>query len=321
MAANAVAPLLAHRTRGSVPLPDLNTQVHGLLTEQNSRWFGDCDVSGIFTPNPHAAPGQPLHEAFRRSYAAAADKTIRVVFHGTSEANIGPISLFGLDPKLRKRQLLGTGDYFSAQFKQAVPYCTSSRAGRLLVFAILTDPSGITLDREDVVVVHKTAHQLPLGTVRFSLTPDQHGAYRAIVALQRYVVSLPGGVEEKREAAARAQTSGTLLKDASKFLPAALPAEELPAVVRTFFGVQFTAARRGVEVAATRVGRGKRKLDGTVVSAPVETYRVHTVAAPKGVKPGQDVLLNVANAPQIDMVRFKMPEAYGARLFVRVPDA
>ena len=55
--------------------------------------------------------------------------------------------------------------YFGKNFFTSLVYCTGKC---ILVFAILRDPSGITTETKDVIVVHKPEHQIPLFTVRFS---------------------------------------------------------------------------------------------------------------------------------------------------------
>jgi hypothetical protein len=57
--------------------------------------------------NPHAAPGAPLYERFVAARARCADPSVALAFHGTPEANVQSICARGLDPRRRKRQVLG----------------------------------------------------------------------------------------------------------------------------------------------------------------------------------------------------------------------
>ena len=59
--------------------------------------------------NPHAAPGTPLYARFAAALASVADKRVKLVFHGTPEANVDAILRDGLDPSLRRGQALGKG--------------------------------------------------------------------------------------------------------------------------------------------------------------------------------------------------------------------
>jgi hypothetical protein len=63
-------------------------------------------VAGV-EANPHAAPGAPLYARFVAARARCADASVALVFHGTPEANVESICERGLDPRRRKRQLLG----------------------------------------------------------------------------------------------------------------------------------------------------------------------------------------------------------------------
>jgi hypothetical protein len=126
---------------------------------------GGClAVVGEPAPNPHAAAGQPLYEAFLQAWVES-NMAVRLVFHGTAEANVDAICAAGLDPKFRRGQAYGKGEYFADDALVSIPYCKGGKA--MLVFAVLTDPSGMTYDQGGIVVVHKPEHQLPLFVVRF----------------------------------------------------------------------------------------------------------------------------------------------------------
>jgi len=116
--------------------------------------------------NPASAPGQALYERFLEAWTET-DMKVRLVFHGTPEANIPAIFREGLDPKRRTGQAFGKGEYFGATAAVSAPYCRG-QGTRLIVFAVLTDPSGITVENANIVVVHKPEHQLPLASAAFA---------------------------------------------------------------------------------------------------------------------------------------------------------
>jgi hypothetical protein len=73
--------------------------------------------------NPHAAPGAPLYARFVAARARCADPSVALAFHGTPEANVESICARGLDPRRRKRQVLG-----AAARRRAQGSCSSRRA-------------------------------------------------------------------------------------------------------------------------------------------------------------------------------------------------
>jgi len=116
--------------------------------------------------NPLAEPGQPLYERFLEAWTDT-DMNVKLCFHGTYEKNVAAILREGLDPKRRTGQALGVGEYFGGNAVVSLPYCRGG--SKMVVFAVLTDPSGVTAQvaNKDVVVVHKVEHQLPLFTWTF----------------------------------------------------------------------------------------------------------------------------------------------------------
>ena len=177
--------------------------------------------------NPAAAPRTPLYEAFFTECKAHPELTVRVGFHGTSEANVRAICTNGLDPALRRRQALGHGEYFAIAPRTAFYYALSASGwssgskpemgsslaelvasvankahlcgfdlrdltvqraldaaaclpmgGRVIIFALLSDdaedlkvgrmPTAARLgggDMEEVVLISRSARQLPLAVV------------------------------------------------------------------------------------------------------------------------------------------------------------
>ena len=146
--------------------------------------LGRCSVA----ENPHSRPGTPLYNRFVRAWEAVQDQSVRLVFHGTAEANIESICQTGLDPRRRAGQAHGPGEYFASNVAVSVPYCRGGR--KMLVFAVLTDRSGITADTGSIIVVHKPEHQLPLfvmtmmneskANVALSAPPAIRAAYAAL---------------------------------------------------------------------------------------------------------------------------------------------
>ena len=69
----------------------------------------------------------------------------------------------------QQQQAMGPGEYFGGQPAVSLGYCRGGR--KMLVFCILTDPSGVTQFNEQipggVAVIHKPEHQLPLAVVTF----------------------------------------------------------------------------------------------------------------------------------------------------------
>ena len=112
--------------------------------------------------NPAAAPGGELYAKFAAAYNRARDQSIRLVFHGTAEANIDAICKHGLDPNRRGQhgQAHGRGEYFAEDSNISVAYCQGGK--KMIVFAVLMDPSGLTKRTNGIVVINKVEHQLPM---------------------------------------------------------------------------------------------------------------------------------------------------------------
>jgi hypothetical protein len=60
--------------------------------------------------NPSSQPGGALYERFVAAWAHVPNKLMRMVFHGTAEANVQAICRDGLDPQRRAGQALGPGE-------------------------------------------------------------------------------------------------------------------------------------------------------------------------------------------------------------------
>ena len=157
----------ADANNASSNLPDLLHEQREQLPAFLSEYEDQLPVLDI-TINPHSLPGKPLYDRFFAAWEKVPDKSMRLVFHGTHEDNIEKICVQGLDPNLRRGQALGPGEYFGAKPGLSLGYCKGGR--KMLVFCILTDPSGVTkIDGRGggVAVIHKSDHQLPLAVVTF----------------------------------------------------------------------------------------------------------------------------------------------------------
>ena len=116
-------------------------------------------------PNPASQPGGLLYERFVAAWAQVPCKLMRMVFHGTAEANVAAICRDGLDPNRRSGQAMGPGEYFGEQATTSLTYCKGGR--KMLVFLVLLDPSGVTATGQGVTVIHKPEFQLPIAVVTF----------------------------------------------------------------------------------------------------------------------------------------------------------
>jgi Poly(ADP-ribose) polymerase catalytic domain len=82
-----------------------------------------------FTRNPYLVRGNVVCDRFVKSIQAlqslprVGDSTLQVVFHGTRYHNIESILRNGLDPKKRRKQAYGPGEYFGKNPPISVSYC------------------------------------------------------------------------------------------------------------------------------------------------------------------------------------------------------
>jgi len=125
-----------------------------------------------FHINKYANCGERLYEVFLGSWTDS-NMQIKLCFHGTPNENVESILRDGLDPKRRTGQAMGKGEYFGLNPLISYPYCRMGN--QMILFAVLTDPSGVTVDNGGVIVIHKPEHQLPLGVVTFRSTTSQMG--------------------------------------------------------------------------------------------------------------------------------------------------
>jgi hypothetical protein len=101
-------------------------------------------------PNPHAAPGTPLHSRFAAA-AAAPNKIVDIMVHGTPEANVDSI----LQSSLRGRPGCGTC-WFTDDLNTAAQYARGAK--RMIAFAVLRDKG----HSYPIYTTSDAAHHLPL---------------------------------------------------------------------------------------------------------------------------------------------------------------
>ena len=79
--------------------------------------------------NPHSKPGKRLYNRFVESWQRVNTQTVKLVFHGTAEANVDAICRDGLDPRRRAGQAHGPGEYFAGpgHSQVSVAYCKGER--------------------------------------------------------------------------------------------------------------------------------------------------------------------------------------------------
>lgn len=93
--------------------------------------------------NPNAvAPGGKLFQRFKsKMFSLPKDqRETCLAFHGTRENNIESICKKGYDPKLRRRQKFGKGDYFATTPDVSMKYCDGGK--KLLLNELLLGQLG-----------------------------------------------------------------------------------------------------------------------------------------------------------------------------------
>lgn len=95
-------------------------------------------------------------------------KRMAVVFHGTPEERVDDILKHGLDPRYRRTQAFGKGEYFSKEPGLATTYC---KGGHKIVVYLIFVPEEhekyYNQKDRDIVVVNNTSHELPIGVLSF----------------------------------------------------------------------------------------------------------------------------------------------------------
>ena len=162
-----------------------------LLCEQRQGLEARCNASAAqlrlrvsrLWHNPRSQPGQPLYERFVAAWQRVPDKTLRLVFHATKDANMDAICRDGLNPAKRGAafgQVGGKGEYFGREVATSAPYSQGSR--KMLIFAILMDRSGLTsMDRAHPgeIVINRREHQARSFLMGPATMPPSHTAHRS----------------------------------------------------------------------------------------------------------------------------------------------
>jgi hypothetical protein len=123
----------------------------------------------VFVANPLTRHGNYLFERFSAEYLKLPQESkIQIVFYSTKEENISNILRDGLDPNQRSIQSYGPGDYFGKNPLASARY--GHPGNSMLVFAIVVPDRHENVIRcpDDIIVVHRNEHQLPLGTISFT---------------------------------------------------------------------------------------------------------------------------------------------------------
>ena len=109
-----------------------------------------------------------LFQQFWKAYEEEPSLNLALAFHGTGEANVPTILKYGLDPKFRRTQAFGKGEYFSKDPGLAATYRHEGQ--KLMVYLLLmpkdTEKVYSQKDR-DIIVVDQATHQLPIGYISF----------------------------------------------------------------------------------------------------------------------------------------------------------
>ena len=144
-------------------LPPAANDVLRPAREAAQRWWAVANGSSFVRVAamhdvPAGLPGGALYLRFAAAHTAVCDKSISIAFHGTAEKNVDVIAAEGLDPDLRRGAIAGSGDYFMQRLDKVLRYSEGAR--RILIFALLTDSSGLTYEGRHMYVINKSAHQV-----------------------------------------------------------------------------------------------------------------------------------------------------------------
>ena len=178
---------------------------------QSGEFDAFVSLWGIDGPTFKASPyiERPVFERFSKAWNdLAPDSVLGLVFHGTSEGNIQSILAHGLDPRRRKRQAFGPGEYFSTDPCLSVSYCNGGL--EMLVFLVVIPPARPQRAPHDYVVVNDNDHQLPLGSFTFK-SVDQT-VLRGSIQKRQQLAHLSRMAEEKTRQANVAMFKATIIQ-------------------------------------------------------------------------------------------------------------
>lgn len=95
-------------------------------------------------------------------------KRMGVVFHGSPESRIPQILKNGLDPRYRRTQAFGKGEYFSKDPGLATTYCQGGH--KLVVYLVFIPEEHEKYYNQrdrDIIVINNVSHELPVGVLSF----------------------------------------------------------------------------------------------------------------------------------------------------------
>lgn len=113
-------------------------------------------------------PGGTLFKRFKQKWDSLpkSQRVTCLAFHGTADKNIKSICQNGYDPKLRRGQAYGAGEYFATTPDIPLGYCKGGK--RMLLNELLLGQSGTHHTTHGTVIVMKDpAHDLPRFIVTF----------------------------------------------------------------------------------------------------------------------------------------------------------
>jgi hypothetical protein len=170
--------------------PEQLTKLRYSLDEFLDKTASNGIIEEVIT-NKHAHPESPseLYDKFVGAWADVHENhkhSLLLCYHGTKEENLENICEYGLDPKRRLGQAFGKGEYFGTKIEVSFPYCKKpyNESVKLIVFAILCAPEGLTHRTDDVLVVHENSFQLPLYVIKLKLKAQYQQQYQIQPALQ-----------------------------------------------------------------------------------------------------------------------------------------
>ena len=118
--------------------------------------------------NPEAKPGGSLFKRYQQKALSLPkhERQTCLAFHGTRDSNIPSILKNGYDPKLRRGQAYGAGEYFAATPTISMGYCSGRK---MIVNELLLGKNGTHHTKHgDIIVMKNPDHNLPRFVLTFS---------------------------------------------------------------------------------------------------------------------------------------------------------
>ena len=171
--------------------------------------YGLAEAS--FERNSAASVGNRVHDQFVQACKKVPKTaTLAIVFHGTHPDNIKAILRNGLDPKKRRCQAYGPGEYFSTEPGLSTRFCKGGK--QMLVFVVVV-PMALNVKKNcpsNIVVVPTKEHQLPLGVIAFSST--SHDALARSTASRARMQELSNKVYQASAQASMAKLKAKIIQ-------------------------------------------------------------------------------------------------------------